>query len=121
MSNVSLAMTITAHQALLVFTNAPDILVAEKLARVLLERRLAACVNILPAMRSLYHWQGELEETNEIMLQIKTTHNNYVELEAAIRAEHPYEVPEIIAIPIVSGLPAYLDWIKQETNKNGNA
>lgn len=120
MSKTDSDMTIVL-QGLLVLTNTPDTATAEKLSRLLLERRLAACVNILPAVRSLYHWQGQLEEANEVMLQIKTTQNNYVELEAAIKAEHPYDVPEIIVIPIVDGLPAYLDWIKQETNKDSNA
>lgn len=110
----------TLDQALLVLTNVPAAAIAEKLACVLLERRLAACVNILPAVRSLYRWQGQLEEADEVMLQIKTTQCNYPELEAAIKAAHPYDVPEIIGIPIVSGLPAYLDWIKQETYKDSN-
>lgn len=109
-----------SHQVLLVLTNVPDADVAETLARALLEARLAACVNILPGVRSLYHWQGGVEETNETTLQIKTTQAHYVALETAIKALHPYAVPEIIAIPIVTGLPAYLDWIAQETNKDRN-
>lgn len=108
-------------QALLVFTNVPDVDTAERLARTLIERRVAACVNILPAMRSLYHWQGQLETATEVMLLIKTIQLRYAELEAAIKAVHPYAVPEIIAIPIVDGLPAYLDWIRQETDKDLNA
>lgn len=109
-----------SHQALLVLTNVPDAEVAGRLARALLEARLAACVNILPAVRSLYHWQGALEEANEVTLQIKTIPAHYAALEAVIKAVHPYVVPEIIAIPIVDGLPAYLDWIVQETNKDSN-
>lgn len=107
-------------QALLVFTNVPDVDTAERLARILIERRVAACVNILPAIRSLYHWQGQLETATEVMLQIKTIQPHYAELEAAIEAAHPYAVPEIVAIPIVDGLPAYLDWIRQETDKDMN-
>lgn len=107
-------------QALLVFTNVPDVDTAERLARILIERRVAACVNILPAIRSLYHWQGQLETATEVMLQIKTIQPHYAELEAVIKAAHPYAVPEIIAIPIVDGLPAYLDWIRQETDKDMN-
>ncbi|MFJ7567453.1 divalent-cation tolerance protein CutA [Herminiimonas sp. NPDC097707] len=107
-------------QALLVLTNVPDADVAERLARALLEARLAACVNILPAVRSLYHWQGALEETYEATLQIKTIPAHYAALEAAIKAIHPYAVPESIAIPIVDGLHAYFYWIAQETNKDRN-
>lgn len=108
------------HQALLVFTNVPDVEAAQKLARQVLEQRLAACVNILPAMQSIYRWQGEIEEADEVMLQMKTSQSRYAELEAVIKAAHPYEVPEIIAVPIVGGLPAYLDWIRQETGKENN-
>ncbi|RBA24830.1 divalent-cation tolerance protein CutA [Herminiimonas fonticola] len=110
-----------ASQALLVLTNAPNEEAAEQLGRLIVERRLAACVNILPAMRSIYRWEGQLEEANEVAMQIKTTAAHYTELEAVIKAAHPYAVPEIIAIPIVDGLPAYLDWITQETSKERNA
>ncbi len=110
----------TSPQALLVLVNVPDAEMAERLARRVLEARLAACVNILPAVRSLYHWQGVLEEVNEVTLQIKTIPGHYVALEAAIKALHPYVVPEIIAVPIVDGLPAYLGWIVQETDKDRN-
>ena len=110
-----------ASQALLVLSNAPNEELAEQLARLLVERRLAACVNILPAMRSIYRWEGQIEEAREVAMQIKTTAVHYAELEAAIKTAHPYAVPEIIAIPIVDGLPTYLDWIKQETSKERNA
>ncbi len=106
-----------APQALLVLTSAPNEEVAEQLARLLVEQRLAACVNILPAMRSIYRWEGRVEDACELAMQIKTTVAHYTELEGAIKAAHPYAVPEIIAIPIVDGLPAYLNWIQQETNK----
>ncbi|ABR88419.1 CutA protein [Janthinobacterium sp. Marseille] len=107
-------------QVLLVYSNVPDLELAKKLARHLLEQRLAACVNILPAVHSMYRWQGALEEATEVALQIKTTQALYAELEAAIKSMHPYEVPEIIALPVGPGLPAYLDWIRQETNKDRN-
>ena len=84
-------------QVLLVFSNVPDADSAKKLAKHLLEQRLAACVNISPAVHSLYRWQGELEEASEVTLHIKTTQARYAELEAAIKAAHPYDVPEIIA------------------------
>ncbi len=120
LSRVAYAMPLVP-QALLILSSAPNEEVAEQLARLLVERRLAACVNILPMQRSIYHWQGQIEEVNEVALQIKTIATHYAELEAAIREAHSYAVPEIIAIPIVHGLPAYLDWIKQETSKERNA
>jgi len=110
-----------APQALLVLTNVPNEEVAEQLARSIIDRRLAACINILPAMRSIYRWEGVVEEAHEVAMQIKTTTAHYDKLEAFIKAAHPYAVPEIIAIPIVDGLPAYFDWIKQETGKEPNA
>jgi periplasmic divalent cation tolerance protein len=109
-----------AHQALLVLSNAPNEEVAERLARLLIEQRLAACVNIMPAMRSIYRWEDKLDEAREVAIQIKTVAAHYKQLEAAIRAMHPYTVPEIIAIPIVDGLPEYLSWIRQETNRESN-
>jgi len=102
-------------QALLVLTNLPDAASAEALAHELVRQRLAACVNILPAVKSVYRWQGALEQAGETMLLIKTGAARYEALQAAIRAAHPYEVPEIIALPIAAGLPAYLDWIAQQS------
>jgi periplasmic divalent cation tolerance protein len=107
-------------QPLLVLTNVPDAPSAQALARQLVEQRLAACVNILPAVQSVYRWQGALEQATEITLLIKTVRARYAELQAAIKAIHPYAVPEIIALPIVDGLPAYLDWMAQETKKDVN-
>ncbi|HJV87813.1 MAG TPA: divalent-cation tolerance protein CutA [Noviherbaspirillum sp.] len=101
-------------------TNIPDEAVAHALAHRLVERRLAACVNVLPAVRSIYQWQGAIEEAVEVTMLAKTTPSRYPELEAEIRAGHPYEVPEIIALPIVAGLPAYLGWIASETRKDTN-
>ncbi len=100
---------------LLVLTNLPDQAAAEALAGELVETRLAACVNILAPCRSVYRWQGVTEMADEVPLLIKTSHERYAALEAAIRQHHPYELPEIIALPIVHGLPAYLDWVAAET------
>lgn len=108
------------QQALLVLTNVPDDGVAAAIARLLVEQRLAACVNIMPQVRSIYQWQGAVEQASEVTLWIKTTQARYAELEAAIKSAHPYQVPEIIAMPIVAGLPQYLDWIAQETKKDPN-
>lgn len=108
------------EQAVLVITNVPDASIALALGRQLVEQKLAACVSQLPSVRSIYRWQGAIEETNEITILIKTTQARYGELEATIKALHPHEVPEIIMLPIVRGLPSYLDWIEQETKKDVN-
>ncbi len=102
-------------QALLAFTNLPDRAAAERLADALIEKRVAACVNILAPCRSVYRWKGAVQRDEEHPVLIKTTDAQYPALEAAIRAVHPYELPEIIAVPIGRGLPAYLDWIASET------
>lgn len=100
---------------LLVITNAPDEATGERIARHLVETHLAACVNRLAPCRSTYRWQGAVEEAEEIPLLIKTTTARYAEVEAAIRALHPYELPEVVAVRVEHGLPAYLAWVAQET------
>ena len=96
-------------------TNLPDRAAAEKLAAALIEQRVAACVNLLAPCRSVYRWQGAVQHDEEHPVLIKTTAERYAALETAIRAVHPYELPEIVAIPIERGLPAYLDWVAAET------
>ena len=105
----------TTH--LLVLTNLPDQSSAETLATELVGLRLAACVNILAPCQSVYRWNQAVERTAEIPLLIKTTAAAYPALEAAIRERHPYDVPEIIALPITAGLPAYLNWLAAEATK----
>lgn len=100
---------------LLVLTNLPDRESAESLAQHLVEDQLAACVNILAPCRSVYRWKGSVEAADEVPLLIKTIEARYPALEAAIRERHPYEIPEIIAVPIVDGLPDYLAWLTAET------
>ena len=102
-------------EMLLVFSNLPDQASAAKLAAVLIEQRLAACVNVQAPCSSVYRWQGKVETATEVPVFIKTTRERYPALEAAIRAHHPYELPEIIAVPLVAGLPAYLEWVRTET------
>lgn len=102
--------------ALLVLTNLPDRAAAERLAEALVEQRLAACVNLLAPCRSVYRWKGELQRDEEHPLLAKTTTERYAELEKAIRAAHPYELPEIVAVPIERGLPEYLTWIAAQTD-----
>jgi periplasmic divalent cation tolerance protein len=101
-------------RSLLVLTNLPDRAAAERIADLVIEKRFAACVNIL-ACRSVYRWNGAVQRDEEHPLLIKTTADRYAELEAAIREAHPYELPEIIAVPIERGLTAYLDWVAAET------
>lgn len=101
--------------ALLVITNLPDRAAAEKLADALVEKRLAACINILAPCRSVYRWRGAVQHEEEHPMLIKTTREGYAALEAQIRAQHPYELPEIVAVPIERGLPAYLEWVAAET------
>ena len=100
---------------ILVMTSSPDQATAGKLAAALVEERLAACVNVLAPCASIYQWKGCVEQTVEVPLLIKTTEERYAQLEAAIRAAHPYETPEIVAIPVVAGLPGYLAWVVAET------
>ena len=101
--------------ALLVLTNLPDRAAAERLADALIDMQLAACVNILAPCRSVYRWKGAVQRDEEHPMLIKTTRSRYAALEQAIRERHPYELPEIIAVPIERGLPAYLDWVVAET------
>jgi periplasmic divalent cation tolerance protein len=105
----------TRSQTLLVLTNLPDEASAQALATALVTERLAACVNVLAPCRSVYRWQGEIENALEVPLLIKSTTARYAALEAAIRARHPYELPEIIAVPLAHGLPEYLAWVATET------
>jgi periplasmic divalent cation tolerance protein len=100
---------------LLVLTNLPDHAAAEMLANTLIETRLAACITILAPCRSVYRWQGALESADEVPLLIKTTEARYAALETAIRTLHPYDLPEVIALPITHGLPDYLAWVAAET------
>jgi len=110
---------ITNVSALLVLTNVPGRDAAERLAETLVEKRLAACVNVLAPCRSFYRWEGRLQRDEEHPVLIKTTRERYAALEAEIRARHPYTLPEIIAMPIERGLPAYLDWVRTETSAEG--
>jgi periplasmic divalent cation tolerance protein len=102
-------------EILLVITNLPNRESARHLANVLIEHRVAACINILAECTSVYRWQGKIETAGEIPLLIKTTRSAYPRLESVIRTHHPYELPEIIAVSVTAGLPGYLQWVEQET------
>jgi periplasmic divalent cation tolerance protein len=101
--------------SLLVLTNLPDRAAAETIGAMLVEKQLAACVNILAPCRSVYRWKGAVQQEDEHPMLIKTTAERYPALEEALRAAHPYELPEIIAVPIERGLPDYLAWLAGET------
>ena len=103
---------------LLVMTTFPTREKADQMAALLVEKRLAACVSVQSECRSVYRWHGAVEFANEIPLLIKTSGERYAALEAEIRARHPYELPEIVALPIDRGLPAYLRWLDDETRPN---
>lgn len=104
-----------SSQPLLVYCTCPDHATALRIAETLVDRELAACVNIIPGLTSVYRWQGQRETASEALLLIKTRQTVYPELQAAILTLHPYELPEIIAVPIETGLPAYLAWIDSNT------
>jgi periplasmic divalent cation tolerance protein len=95
----------------ILLTNLPDRDSALSLATDLLELRLAACVNVLQSCVSMYHWQGKIETADEVPVWIKAPVENYAAIEQVIRTRHPYELPEIIALPVLVGHPGYLEWI----------
>jgi periplasmic divalent cation tolerance protein len=100
--------------ALVVLCTFPDVEQARGIAAELVERRLAACVNLLPGVESIYRWEGKVERAGEVLAVIKTT--RYPELEAALEELHPYEVPEILALPVAAGLAGYLKWLGESCN-----
>jgi Uncharacterized protein involved in tolerance to divalent cations len=104
-----------SQKIVLVMTNLPDRPAAEGLADRLVADRLAACVNILAPCTSVYRWQGKLERAEEVPLLIKTPAALYGKVEQTIKECHPYELPEIVAVPLAAGLPAYLAWVAGET------
>ena len=93
----------------------PDEATAQQVAEAVVEGRHAACVNIVPRVVSVYRWQDQIECDDEVLLIIKTTEDAWPQLEQALVAAHPYELPEIIAVPVESGLQGYLDWVRAET------
>jgi periplasmic divalent cation tolerance protein len=95
------------------FANQQDAL---RISSALVETRLAACVNLLPAIRSIYRWKGEIEHADEVLVLIKTTQQSFPALRDRIKELHPYETPEIVAVPVVDGLPAYLGWVREQVS-----
>ena len=103
------------NEVLIVFTNLPDRSSAERIAEALVTANVAACVNVLAECTSIYRWQGKIEHNHEVPLIIKTTRTAYPLLESTWRKLHPYELPEIVAMPVTTGLHEYLEWVVQET------
>jgi len=106
-----------AASARLALTTVSSLEEGRKMARTLVERRLAACVNIIPNLRSVYRWQGAVEETDEVLLLIKTEENRLPALEAAIRELHTYDVPEFLVLSVESGSQSYLSWLLDSLQK----
>ena len=108
-------MSAAGDEVIVVLTNLPDLAAASKLAQLLVEQRLAACVNVQAQCSSVYRWQGRIETATEVPVLIKTVASRYALVEAAIRANHPYELPEIVSVPVLAGLREYLDWVAAES------
>ena len=102
----------------LLLTTCADADTAQRLARSLVQARLAACASVLPAMTSTYRWQGRIEHASEVQLVAKTTTAAQAAAIEHIRSHHPYELPEILAIPASAGLPAYLAWVAENTSED---
>jgi periplasmic divalent cation tolerance protein len=107
------------NDAIVVFMTAANGEEAARLADMLVGAHLAACVQILPEMESVYRWQGQIERQSEVLLLAKTTMAKFEELEREVRALHSYETPEIIAVPVRAGSTPYLQWLVQATDRHG--
>lgn len=99
----------------LAITSCPDRATAERLGRALVEEKLAACVSLLPGARSIYRWQGTIEETDEVVCLVKTEADRVAALQSRLAALHPYEVPELLVFDVADGLPTYLAWLHDST------
>lgn len=108
-----MATQMTAYQIL--FNTCPDNDTAQRLATSLVTQRLAACVNIIPGIHSVYHWQGQCHQDTEWLLIIKASAAAYTAIAEHIQSNHPYDCPELIALPVSAGLPDYLTWISQQS------
>jgi len=105
---------------MLVLCSCPDQEIATTIAENIVAQHLAACINIIPGMKSIYHWQGNVESAEESLMLIKTHQQKLSSLQNTITTMHPYEVPEIIALDISDGLPKYLEWITTSMRLNGD-
>jgi periplasmic divalent cation tolerance protein len=101
--------------ALMCTCTCPDMATAERIAQVLVEERLAACVNLLPGIRSVYRWKDAVERAEEVLLLVKTASDRLDAVIERVRSLHPYELPELLAVEVAGGLPVYLDWVADQT------
>ena len=102
-----------SNECLVVLCTCPERQDAERIAHAVVDRRIAACVNVLPGVSSIYRWERSVDAAEEVLMVIKTTRARYASLQDAIVSLHPYEVPEIVALPVTVGLPAYLAWLAE--------
>jgi periplasmic divalent cation tolerance protein len=105
-----------ATDVLVILVTVPDPEKAAEIARALVEERLAACGNVLPGARSIYRWEGKIQDEREALLLLKTSRARFEALRARLVALHPYQVPEILAVPVEAGSAPYLAWIARETS-----
>lgn len=103
---------------LMVFVTAPNRREAEKIGKAVISENLAACVNIIPTVRSIFRWQGSLQKSREALLILKTTKLQYKALEKSLRSKHSYEVPEVLAVTVETGFKQYMDWVVRETTRD---
>jgi periplasmic divalent cation tolerance protein len=104
-----------SEEVVALLVSAPDAETGRRIARALVEERLAACVNVLPGVHSIYRWKGAVEEADEVLLVAKTRRTRAAALAARVRALHPYELPEVVALPVTDGSRAYLRWVVAES------
>ena len=109
------AMSTEGAEPRVALATAPDAEIAARIAHALVGERLAACANLVPQVRSIYRWQGEVVEDKELLLLVKTTTHAFPKLKERVKALHPYTVPEIVALPIAEGNREYLDWLRENT------
>ena len=107
-------MPILKGEIVIVFVTVPGLREGRRISKAVLTSRLAACVNVIPGIQSMYQWKGKIVQEKEAMLVLKTTRPRYRKLEQKIKQLHPYEVPEVIAIPMICGSSQYIEWVTKE-------
>ena len=107
-------MPVAKSEIIIVFVTVPGLREGSRISKAILTSRLAACVNVIPGVQSIYKWKGKIVQEKEAMLVLKTTRPRYRKLEQKIKQLHPYEVPEVIAIPLIFGSPQYIEWVTRE-------
>lgn len=109
-------MIVSQHGPVIVYSTAPDLACAERLATGLLENRLAACVQLIPGLTSVYRWKDEIHKDSEVQLAIKTRSANLQAIKDFVAGHHPYEVPELVVVAIAGGSSEYLEWLETESS-----